>query len=288
MLIGIYQRTPQHTELAACFIELFQKIYPNAKFVVFYDDLDHYACFLHYYKKLFDFEVVESRAFFDYKPDYVVFTTLHNITTKILDHVFPIKDRCLLVNHNMKQYTNFIKGFPALKQFTIIKPTPLMPIDSHYILPLYTVDNEIRDRNRITILGNMNPANRDIDRLIFLLEQFDFEITIICHSDFLYDTREKLYNYKVDFKIDVGAYEFMDILKSSKFVLGLNKGIYHTEKLTGAIPMALSNNIPLFLDYFLTQTYGLEDAFSTVKVIAKKKEIQEKNLEKLKEILHEI
>lgn len=277
MRIGIYQRSLHHTEIIAGFIEPIKIIYPEAEIVVFYDQED-YSCFLPYFSRFLDFEVKKCSQLCILEFDWLIFSTAFNV-----GDVKELNDKFILTSHT-DEFTNKY-DCSNVKHITV-SPLVKLRYPHQCILPVYSFDDVLYEHNnRYLLVGNLGP-DRDIDTLEKLLDD-GIDLDIVCHSKFAFDIQFRLEKYKVDYYFDLNVVELINMLKRSKYVLPLTKGQYHTRKLTGILPLSLSNNVPMILHKDLVEIYGLSgccgegERFGLVgSIIKKKREIVAQNVQK--------
>lgn len=252
--IAMIQITKKHTEIMGCFLELFQ----NYQIDIYYNQEDE-TNYLSYYKDLFEFRVITLEELYKNISLYklIIMNTAREISLLPKKIINLYQKKIAIVCHNHTE------SYPGYRTISL---NPMLSAD-YYLLPIYQKNNEINSRkdNVLTIIGlskNHSYRTKDVGDLFNLLEtKKNFKLNIITRKNIILEARLKRYP-NVTLYQDLNTIELIRLVKESKFILPLAKtsgySPYHRNTLTGSIPLAINNNIPMIIDEKLNQYYGLE------------------------------
>ena len=250
--IAIIQLADQHTEVIGCLLDILDEV--NFNIDIYHPPHQSNYSYINYYYYLFhNFSLVKKITD---KYDYLIFATsreIKNVDRGIVQHY---TNKIILFSHIPKE---------IYKGFTNIALYPFHKNKTSYILPIhnkYSLINHNKE-NIFTIVG-LSPYNayaKDINDLLVLLNKYktnNYKINILTMKN--PKVENILKNYKnVYFFCDLPSSEFIEKVQQSKFILTLakQKKWYHKNRLSGSIPIAINNNIPLIIDKKLHNVYNL-------------------------------
>ena len=143
--------------------------------------------------------------------------------------------------------------------------------DVHYILPIYNKIPANLHENKMCILGVVglcDENNKDIKDLELLIDTVDpskFLVYIFTRGSNI--SRRLINKYKFSNVMvfeNIGSSEMVRKLEMCKFILPLpsKDSWYYKDRLTGVIPLAINNNIPMVLPNKLKEIYDLKGCIS--------------------------
>lgn len=273
MKIGIYQNAPRHTEIMGTFLEYCIK---NGFEIHLYTNMsqDIYS-FIPYYQNLF------GCKFYNHTPidivddipklDYIIANTNSDILPKCFESDESISHKIIYVSHQNYHNKSFMKNHIIVSPN--IKSEAYSKNKTSFILPIY---GSFRDynlkikKNIYAIVGALREHghDREIRHLIKLANKYkdrnDFKIMMFMRKDDFMRFKSRcpslIENKLFDFKIGLDTQQMMNLLQCVKFLLPLARkgGWFHTQRLTGTIPLSLNMNVPLICDHILNDIYKLE------------------------------
>lgn len=245
--ILIYQSGDFHTEIAGFII-----YYYNNYTIDIYHPFNKSSnnCFS-YYEKIFKIKMNYINVTNEDEYEYIFMLTSREIKTSYIKNF----NKYILFKHVNED--NFDK-------FLNISLTPIVSANS-YILPIYNNPNQNKRHNIICIIGNMSCNKiRDIDgtiKLIGLLKSFHVYIFTRKIKDEYKSELSKFDNCSI--YINMSTETMIDKIRRSKFILTADTKYYSenghsTGVLTGMIPLALNNDVPLILSKNLNKIYNIK------------------------------
>jgi hypothetical protein len=285
MNVAIYQKKPWHTEVMGVFMELCKL--EHIKMTI-YNEYSNNVDYIHYYCNLFNYDkklikpCSELNSINAKNHDIIIFTTAEDSIN--YSSIKDVKNKIIFVDHGAFPLRIFTKRHIVMSPLVINKLKKSehfndMRIDC--MLPIIKSYNNytIKKKNVFGILGYFYHCinnselltQRDALDLIHTLDKFkyaDFEIEIylrvpppIIHKKhkILFDAIKQKSD-KVTIFWELPTNKLVDRIRKCKFLLPLahKGGCYHTERLTGILPMAISNNIPLVVDLKIKEIYNLK------------------------------
>lgn len=278
MNIAILEYEYKHTELLATFIELLYHI-GLTEIDIYYHKQDFRNAY-NYYKKIFiDIKVNEynpshlDNSYDNY--DYIIMLSADE--TKALSK----KSYYNQIFHKLIVIGHINWHFDLSLPYKRIVLSPLLKsANNKYILPIYIrEEKEFRDLiplrckdNIFSIVGfkssHYQQNSKNYKDLIKLLQYRDSQYSLIIFGAYVRELMSILEGYKnLNYKVDVGTNHMIDIIQESKFVLPIPTpgSWFYQDRMSGSIPIALNNNIPMILPEDMAQMYELTDCSLTYK-----------------------
>lgn len=273
MKIGLYQNAPKHTEIMGTFIE-FCKVIGAECIIYSVADIDRYS-FVNYYVGLMGYRKVTFKQpdeiIKDYvKLDKIIVNTNSDLLPKDFEQKKEIWHKIVYVSHQNYHSKKFM-----INNITV-SPTIT---GEHYekymsrcILPIYKSNNYVmkKKQNIYAVVGALREHghDREIRHLLKICGKYKNSGNVMIYL-FMRKDDFKRFKARCPSLVDnpivkifkgLGSEEMLDILKNVKFIMPLARdgGWFHTQRLTGTIPLALNNNIPLIIDKKLNDIYGLK------------------------------
>jgi len=273
MKIGLYQNAPKHTEIMGTFIE-FCKVIGAECIIYSVADIDRYS-FVNYYVALMGYRKITFKQpdeiIKDYvKLDKIIVNTNSDLLPKDFEQKKEIWHKIVYVSHQNYHSKKFM-----INNITV-SPTIT---GEHYekymskcILPIYKSNNYVlkKKQNIYAVVGALREHghDREIRHLLKICGKYKNSGNVMIYL-FMRKDDFKRFKARCPSLVDnpivrifkgLGSEEMLDILKNVKFIMPLARdgGWFHTQRLTGTIPLALNNNIPLIIDKKLNDIYGLK------------------------------
>ncbi len=190
------------------------------------------------------------------------------VDEKIYAYIFILTSREIKLFNNIvdkKKYILFKHvNEDITDNFINISLTPLVKANIN-IMPIYNNINEKKRENNICIIGNMSCGKiRDLDGIANLIKNFKkYEILIFTRK--IDEKYKQIYTKYQNVKIymNLGTTEMIERIQKSKYILTADTEYYNENGnksgvLTGMIPLALNNDIPLIMTSKLNKIYGLD------------------------------
>lgn len=247
--ILLYQKGDFHSEISGCFI---YNLYKSYTLYVYYPNYKSSNNYFNYYENELNVKLNFVDIFNEDIYDYIIMLTSREIELLKPKNI----NKFILIKHvNEDNYDNYIN----ISLTKIVK--------SYFnIMPIYNTINNYQKHNVISIIGNMSSTIvRDLEGLIELSHGLDnYDIYIFTRKiDAKY---HNIYNKNNKFKIfiNLNVHNLMQKLKQSKFIITADTDYYSNEGfktgvLTGMIPLALNNDIPLIMSKKLNNIYQLKN-----------------------------
>jgi hypothetical protein len=259
--IAIIQEDEKHTEVFGGLIEMCG-----------FNQIDIYfnkypADFISYYKKIFNsiMPTLNLKFYNLEKHNIPLIYDLYIYNTGVEYNGQTPKDKTLLLSHHVDE----IKELRRLKPLDIIAITPIYEkYNINSFLNVFhgpVLDNKIKSKINLLIVGLTNPTNKDIAGVKKLLHTIQknklqdyFMVNIINYWEI--KSFDKYVSEKFcKLHININANKTMSLLSKSDFVLTIIKknSDYHKKQLTGILPLSISLGVPLVIDDKLANIYGL-------------------------------
>lgn len=244
--ILIYQNGDFHTEISCCIIYHYSHLqidiyHPHIKSIN--------NCFVYY------------ENIFEKKLNYV-----DNVNEDMYEYIFVLTSReiNLLKPKNKNKYILFKHvNEDIFDNYIDISFNKLVKA-KYNIMPIYNLANNNKRYNIISIVGNMSSLIvRDLEGLIKLLNSLSGYYLYIFTRKIDEKFRAIFYNHNMcKIYINLNTQEMISKIQKSKFIITADTPYYQQEGiktgvLTGMIPLALNNNIPLILSKKLNKIYQL-------------------------------
>lgn len=242
----IYQNQNMHTEVIGMIMHNFSEF----NIYVFHPHYDSSSNSIPYYENIFKKKVIYTNDICEEFYDIIIVLTSGEINS--LNPIYPYK--YILINHENGTVNN---------NFFNVSLTPI--VKSNYtILPIYEYINNNTRNNQISIIGSLQNHQRDIPNIFKLIS--NFPMYRICLFTRCIDPKNKktfmdYKNFIIFEKNDTTS--MINEIRKSKFVYTADT-LNYTEKgirggiLTGMVPIALNNNIPLIMTKRLNLIYNLQ------------------------------
>ena len=270
---AIFQPSQKHTEIFGTFIEYFLKMGFN--FDIFYNSHNDKYSFIDYYQKLFNkkFKIFSPKKLFErmYLYDYFIFTTSKDLVPTIFKFV---PEKCIYVVHQSAYHLPYMSK--SIIVSPLIKSDTLLKVEKACILPIYRKINNliIANKNNFAVIGTFrfNKSTRvcydkdmyQIEKLLNMRFKKDFKIFFFMRKNDwrklsryfpIIKNSNKIVNYP-----GLSTINMVKKLENVKFILPLAKknGLFHWERLTGSIPLAVNLNIPMLIDEELKKIYDIK------------------------------
>lgn len=208
--------------------------------------------YIDYYKKIYDIQTIQNRDELNYDNyDYIIKLTSEDpiIDTNNQETVELYKEKLVSIIH-MEEKRDL------LNNYIIICPYFTLPnTNSEYILPIYrglSFDGETKDV--ILYLGYFTRELFDDDIVEFNKKLKDKYILIV--SSYMDNSYLDEYNIKNMHNVD--TLDLIPYLKRTKYILSRKNSI-NKDRLSGAIPFAISHNIPLIIKKDVADDYSIID-----------------------------
>ena len=270
---AIFQPSQKHTEIFGTFIEYFLKMGFN--FDIFYNSSNDKYSFIDYYQRLFNkkFKIFSPKRLFErmHLYDYFLFTTSKDLLPTIFKL---IPEKCVYVVHQSTYHLSHMRK--SIIVSPLIRSDSLSIVEKPYVLPIYRKINNliITNKNNFAVIGTFrfNKSTRvcydkDMDQIEKLLKmkfKKDFKIFFFMRKNDwrklsryfpIIKNNNRIVNYP-----GLSTINMVKKLENVKFILPLakKKGLFHWERLTGSIPLAVNLNIPMVIDEELMNIYDLK------------------------------
>jgi len=237
---------PHHTECVGFLCEIFG----DAIVSVFLNE-DKFK-YIDYYKKIYDIQMIQHTDELNYDNyDYIIKLTSDDpiIDTNNEKTVTQYKNKLISIIH-MEEKKDL------LNNYIIICPYFSLPnTNSEYILPIYrglSFDGETKDV--ILYLGYFTRELFD-DDIVEFNKKIKDKYTLIVSS---YMDNAYLEEYNIKNLHNVDTLELIPYLKRTKYILSRKNSI-NKDRLSGAIPFAISHNIPLIIKKDVADDYSIKD-----------------------------
>jgi hypothetical protein len=282
MKVALVQVSDRHTEIIGGIIEAFPK---DTQFDVFHEHVESPYSYIAYFTTLFD-EIKEiSKNPIPNPDEYNAIVMLTSYEHKHFgDESWKnaAKGKTFGIAHHGKDVMKASHGgatilalSPLLTGETVIKSPDYgktwevkkSPGGINWMLPIY--DKQVPDsskKNYLTVVGlsSYTRKGRDTDDFFRMVEWFekhkpDWKIRVISrpHPSFL----NKLEKYPfIEVVQKAETEELIEMVQESKFLLTLciKDGWYHKDRMSGVLPLAYNNDVPLITDSKIIELYGME------------------------------
>lgn len=276
--VALIQLTNKHSEIFATFIELFLKnkwnitIYYN----LFNDEYSYLPIYFYIFKKKF---VIKNAGELinDYKNiDYFFWASASDHNR--MPEIFKTPDffeKSIYIQHQNYHLKDFMKKNVIVSPVINLKktiPTYILPIFKRYKKLHYKKPSDLKIK--LAIIGGIRGSkngyiyDRDlncIEEILNIYKNENYEFHFFMRKwDLIWIKNKKPFlnnNDKIKLFSGLSAPDLLEKLKECKFVLPIAKknGWFHTQRLTGSIPLAINFNIPLIIDRKLSEIYNFED-----------------------------
>lgn len=273
---AIIQLSAKHTEIMGTFIEIIK--YNNLNLVIYYDiNADNYT-FLYYYQQLFGtLDIRHPSLLMDEYMDYNYYIFSSSGDDKRIDNIFKtpeLSDKTIFVMHQAHHLQ------PYMKKMIRVSPVINLPlsINIQYILPVYKSyyrNHNKKAKNKITfaVIGAIRfkksiSKDKNIQLIVDILEKYpndNYKIYFFMRNqDWKIITKKYrilLLNKHVKNYTGLSTIDLINKLREIKYILPLakNDGLFYWQRLTGSIPLSINFNIPLVIDFELSNIYSLHD-----------------------------
>ena len=256
--VAIYQRGSHHTELIGSFIELIKQLDSNSQIDIYYNKKDSLSWIEYFIALYSDLSNINT-----YLPNELSIRVsgydLVIMLTGDERNVFRTSpDNIISVIHAPYQID------PKSPEVPMVLTPVLSHLSPHYILPIYQKQNEtwVPTVTRFAVVGMAKYClkHKDSVDLEKLLKTYTegYEVYLFTRKNGAIDGFRKYEHIKI-FE-NTSTLFMLEKLKECKFILPLPLPYswYYKDRLSGAIPLAINNNIPMIMPARLNNIYQVD------------------------------
>lgn len=244
--ILIYQNLDMHTEVIGVLIYNFLEYDIN----IFYQHINSPSNCIPYYEQIFNKKIQYVKM-----VDENIYDIIIVLTSREIDLIKPKnKKKYIMINHENGTVNN---------DYFNISLTPIVR-SNIYVLPIYSLLNNMERSNKICIVGSLYSHQRDIPNILSLIKNFP-TYTVCLFTRFIEEKNKNIFSEHKNFIIyeKMNTTSMINEIRKAKFIYTADTKNY-TEKgvrggiLTGMVPLGLNNNIPIIMTKRLNTIYNLK------------------------------